>query len=147
MFRDKTILSKIFKVFCLVMVTLCFAFNKPALASDNDFQEQTSPLIEEIVSLKAKGEKMESLRVRSGDLDNLAKCGNLMRSYQPQADALREQIESLDTKDTSSSFAKSHFVSAATSLRLCVSCIPGALDNCNSVNSSVQTGLELLSDS
>lgn len=134
-------MPQVLKFLCVLLLFVITIAAKPAWAISNSFQEQANGFIEEIRSLQAKGENMDSLRF---DSDRLAMCGRTMRNLQPQADALRHQIEAVETADFQTSMAKDYLSSAASSLNLCVSCLKTATDYCGQVNSSIKTALDIL---
>ena len=69
---------------------------------------------------------MESLR-HTNNLDTLKECGNRMRKYQKEAKLLRDRADALPKKYFYLKLAASH-------LNRCVSCLPNALESCDSAD-------------
>lgn len=142
-------MSKFIALFCLVAITTILNFAQPALALDSNLKDQIAPFIEEIKSLQSQGVEMGSFRKKGGDL---ARCGKLMRSRQPIADALSDRISdfadsiSIPSNDLAARNAINSLKAAASGVGLCTSCYSGASGDCNSVSTSLQIVQDFLNN-
>lgn len=81
--------------------------------------------------LEKQGRDMEFLR-STQTIENISQCGVLMRERQPKADDLRSKAESLPQPF---SFL---LTPAAIDLKLCVSCVSFAMENCDRAKKSLE---------
>ena len=78
-------------------------------------------ILRELRALEREGRGMQALR-RPGDL---GECGDAMRTFQPQADALRTAANALEHP------AAPFLSEGASHMRNCVSCLSSALEYCD----------------
>lgn len=87
-------------------------------------------LLNEISKLEHQGRDMESLR-KNTSVENLKKCGELMRNRQKIADELSEQCKQLPHP------LSFNLSIAAAECKLCVSCVATALSKCDRVRQAL----------
>jgi len=127
----------------LFLVLSCFGCQKtepPSVPKDDSSTKERSVtaeerkaasiLLKDIKKLERQGRSMESLR-RNQSIEGLKQCGQKMRERQKTADEFRNKAESLPQP------LAFHLGIAAIELKLCVSCLSTAKENCDRVNAAL----------
>lgn len=92
--------------------------------------KQARELLQALKELEQQGRSMESLR-NTDDLSKVRQCGDLMRERQSKAKELLDRAETLPK-----SYGL-HLSIAARELSMCVTCSGGAIQNCNTAQSTL----------
>ena len=96
-------------------------------------------LLKEVTDLERKARPMERLRTSPSNTD-LAKCGEMMRDLQPQAEALADQTTKLPLR------LRVDVGAAAGNMVLCASCKKDARDFCAMVKKSLDAASQELGE-
>lgn len=137
----KEILWVIAFVFLALLFCGCQKLDSPSVSGDGDstaakqpisteMRKTASKLLDDIKRLERQGRSMEPLR-RNQTIENLKRCGEMMRERQRIADELRNRAESLPQ---TLSF---HLGVAAIESKLCVSCLSTATEKCDRVRTAL----------
>jgi hypothetical protein len=115
--------------------------NKPVTqASPLPQARQTEPpadvseVVTSIIKLKKAGESMQSLRKDA----NLAKCGELMRKYRKEVEALEPKAQALPK------LYSTYLHPAVIELKTCTTCISSAYEACIRVDTNISDLTERL---
>lgn len=108
--------------------SIIFAENKTEIENTT---KNALTIFDSLKKLEQQGREMESLR-KNETTENIKQCGVLMRERQPIADELRSKSEALPQPYSIL------LTPAAIELKLCVSCMSSAIENCNRAKSSLE---------
>lgn len=108
--------------------SIILAVNKSEIENTD---KKALTILDSLKKLEKQGRDMESLR-KNETTENIKQCGVLMRERQPIADELRSKAEALPQPFSIL------LTPAAIELKLCVSCMSSAIENCNKAKSSLE---------